>query len=67
MTINPMNTPDVRTQTIQEIILNQQQQFQAEKQKYLNGLIPDYPEYPTSDQLYAELDRRLPSTNNSKD
>ena len=56
MTKNPY---EMRMQIIENVVLLQQQRYQAEKERFQKGLIPDYPEYPTAQELYDEVDRRI--------
>ena len=56
MTKNPY---EMRMQIIENVILLQQERYQAEKERFQKGLIPDYPEYPSKQELYDEVDRRI--------
>ena len=56
MTTNPY---EMRMQIIENVNLLQQQRYQDEKERFHKGLIPDYPEYPTIEELFGEVDRRI--------
>ena len=51
-----MNPFEMRMECIKRSIQIEQDRYYAEKERFLNGQRPDYPEYPTDESLFKRID-----------